>query len=151
MQLWIDHPDSNCGLLYEKVDSYPGGRYFWFEDNERDWFMLRPRLVVEYIDGNQSGVAAETAVLAEQIELLSNFPNPFNNSTQIVYQLAQSGHVRLQLFDLLGREQMMLVDAEQSRGLHRITLDGTHLPGGVYFYRMVSGSEAQTKKMLLLK
>lgn len=88
--------------------------------------------------------------------LNQNYPNPFNPSTEISYSIASRSHVRLALYDLLGREVATLVDSEQSAGEYTITLDafsteGRSLPTGVYFYRLTAGEQSAVRKMLLLK
>jgi subtilisin family serine protease len=88
--------------------------------------------------------------------LEQNYPNPFNPTTTIRYALPAQGHVRLRVFDVVGREVATLVNEEQSAGVYRIEWDGKNGFGdpvatGVYFYRLESGSFVQTHKMLLLR
>jgi hypothetical protein len=89
-----------------------------------------------------------------------NYPNPFNPETRIGYSLAQKGHTRLSVFDLLGREVAVLVDTEQVVGYHEVTFGSGHalhhLPSGVYFYQLVIRTEhgdvqRETKKMVLMQ
>ena len=90
-----------------------------------------------------------------------NFPNPFNPTTTIRYELPLSGEVRLVVFNILGQEVVTLVDAQQSAGFHTVTWNGVnqarqHIASGVYFYRITvkDGDKigyANAKKMLLLK
>ena len=92
-----------------------------------------------------SGSAPEGFVLDQ------NFPNPFNPTTTIQYQLLSPMYVRLGIFDLLGKEIRVLVNEKQSRGIHSATFDASGLPGGVYFYRLKAGLFTETKKLILLK
>jgi hypothetical protein len=80
-----------------------------------------------------------------------NYPNPFNPSTRILYTLRTTGQVRLSVFDLLGREIAVLVDAVQQAGEHNATFRGEGLPSGVYFYKLHSAEGTSTMKMVLMK
>ena len=84
-----------------------------------------------------------------------NYPNPFNPSTIIPYQLAASSEVRLEVFNLLGQRIATLVDGERPAGFHTATWHATDAAGravgaGVYIYRMTVGVERQTGRMVLL-
>ncbi|NLP11305.1 T9SS type A sorting domain-containing protein [bacterium] len=88
--------------------------------------------------------------------LQQNYPNPFNAATTIEYHLSAAGAIRLQIFDMLGREVATLVDGYQREGLHRIRwngIDKTHQPAanGIYVYRITAKDRVETKKMVLLK
>ena len=79
------------------------------------------------------------------------FPNPFNPTTLISYQLAAPSRVSLKVYDILGRQVSTLVDAVQSAGAHRVSFNGSDLPSGVYFYRLSTEGFAKTMRMVLLK
>ncbi len=85
------------------------------------------------------------------ILLAQNFPNPFNPSTMISYQLPAKSHVTLRVYDVLGREVATLVSGPETAGTHTVTFNGEKLPSGVYFYRLQAGNYTATKKLLLLK
>ncbi len=94
--------------------------------------------------------------LPKKIELFPNYPNPFNPATKIVYQLSHSDHVRIDVFDMLGRHVITLKDRWQTAGMHDVAWDGTNnlgqrMPSGTYYYRIVAGSYSQTRKMILMK
>ena len=84
-------------------------------------------------------------------ELRQNFPNPFNPSTTIQFTLHEPGHVRLAVYDVLGREIRVLVDECLEQGLHAVRWDAVRVAAGVYFSRLESGSGMQVKKMVVLK
>ncbi|MBU1937256.1 T9SS type A sorting domain-containing protein, partial [bacterium] len=96
------------------------------------------------------GIADEASVMPLKYSL-SAYPNPFNPSTRITFDLKKAGHVSLKVFDLLGREVAILVDEVHPAGIHNATFDGSDLPSGIYFYRLQAGDFVQTKKMVLLK
>lgn len=98
-----------------------------------------------------TAVKDEVKYLPSRFGLQQNFPNPFNPTTVITYDIAKSSHVRLTVYDVLGREVSTLVNAEKSPGQYRVTFDGSGLASGVYFYRLDAGKYVSTRKLLLLK
>ena len=101
-------------------------------------------------------LAAPTGrALPARFALGPNYPNPFNPSTIIPYQLAASSQVRLEVFNLLGQRIATLVDEERAAGFHTATWHATDGSGravaaGVYIYRMTVGEERQTGRMVLI-
>lgn len=89
--------------------------------------------------------------------LEQNFPNPFNPSTTIYYQLPALARVSIRIYDILGREVRALIEEEQEAGYHQIPLDATNMASGAYFYRMEayasngSGSFREIRKLMVLK
>jgi hypothetical protein len=83
--------------------------------------------------------------------LEQNFPNPFNPTTVVSFQLPVVSEVKLVVYDILGREVATLVNDKKQPGNYSVQLDGTHLASGVYFYRLQAGHFVQTRKLLLLK
>lgn len=92
--------------------------------------------------------ALETVLVTR---LLGNYPNPFNPTTQIRYQLSVAGHVRLTVFDILGRQIAVLTEGSQPAGHHDITFDASRLTSGVYLYRLDANGRSFTKTFLLVK
>ncbi|MFA6542356.1 MAG: T9SS type A sorting domain-containing protein [Bacteroidota bacterium] len=90
-------------------------------------------------------------LLPEKFSLEQNFPNPFNPTTMINYQLPMNSFVTLKVYDMIGREIAALVDAEQSAGTYSVAFDGSGLSSGLYFYSLQTKNFTVTKKMLLLK
>lgn len=83
--------------------------------------------------------------------LSQNFPNPFNASTTIEYDLPKQSDVSIDIFDILGRKMLTLLSGRQSAGSHRVVWNAADVPSGIYFYKIHAGELAQTRKMLLLK
>ena len=94
------------------------------------------------------GQDAETP---SEYALSSNYPNPFNASTQIEFDLVKSGNVRVEVFNLLGQKVETLVDGHKNSGHHSITWDASNYSSGIYFYKLTAGDFTQTKRMTLLK
>lgn len=89
------------------------------------------------------------------LQLWQNCPNPFNSSTTMQFTIPHSGvhgsvRVHLEIFDILGRKTVTLLDAELPPGAHRVLFDASALPSGIYFYRLQAGKPSRTKKLLLL-
>ena len=83
--------------------------------------------------------------------LKTNYPNPFNPTTTISYQLAKSSHVRLTVWNVLGRRVATLVNTSQQKGAHEVSFNASKLSSGIYFYRLQAGNKVFVKKMLLMK
>ena len=83
--------------------------------------------------------------------LYNNYPNPFNPTTTIKYEIPKTVNVTLKVFDILGREVKTLVNQEQKPGLYEIPFGSDGLASGIYFYRLQADNFIQTKKMILLK
>ena len=88
--------------------------------------------------------------------LEQNYPNPFNPSTSIQFALPAKSHVKLEVYNLLGRKIATITDHIFESGTHTVNWDGKNSSGeqsasGIYFYRMEAGQFEQTRKMILLK
>lgn len=88
---------------------------------------------------------------AENFELEQNFPNPFNPSTRIEYNLEKNTKVLLRIFDALGCQIATLVDEEQLKGTHTIDFSAGSLSAGVYYYVITSENLYAVKSMIILK
>lgn len=93
----------------------------------------------------------KTNTLANQYDLAQNFPNPFNPATVINYQLPLRNYTTLKVYDLLGKEIIILVNEEKNAGIYSVQMNSAKLSNGIYFYRLTSGTFSQSKKMILLK
>ena len=82
---------------------------------------------------------------------INNYPNPFNPTTEISYQIPKDGLVSLKVFDALGRKVRTLVNEYKSQGKYSVNFDAGNLSSGVYFYQLKTGNYTSIKKMILLK
>lgn len=89
--------------------------------------------------------------IPDQYFLSNNYPNPFNPTTFINYQIPEKQFVEIKVFDVLGKEVASLVEQELPAGFYTVRFDGAQLSSGVYFYRMKAGDFNITKKLLLVK
>ena len=98
----------------------------------------------------------EGPALPRAYKLEPNFPNPFNPVTKIEFAVPEPAQVRLDIFNVLGRRVVTLVDAPMQAGFHERTwdgrtADGAPAPSGIYFYRLRAGAFSATRKMIMLK
>jgi len=98
-----------------------------------------------------SAVEEQISGTPTEYELSQNFPNPFNPSTNFTFALKQSGDVKISIYNVSGVEVESLVNGFRSAGTYQISFNAANLPSGIYYYRIVTGSFTQTKKMVLLK
>jgi len=83
--------------------------------------------------------------------LEQNYPNPFNPVTQIGFSLPAKEHVKLTIYDLLGKEISTPISQSLNPGPHLYLFDGSILPSGIYIYRLEAGQWHDAKKMILVK
>jgi hypothetical protein len=165
---YLVRTDSNGDTLWTR--SYDASRYD------------KAYSVLQTMDGNYI-IAGETAILGienremrllkiegdqlvdvqdDQLEkpsnifLLNNYPNPFNATTTISYNIQEDGHVRLDIFDILGQKITTLIDSRAEAGSHSVNWNASlagqaDFASGFYFYRLTTGHDSVTKKMVLLK
>ena len=114
---------------------------------------LRP-----YLDRTMTEVDEDFSVLEvpEEFELQQNYPNPFNAGTEIRFAMPEEGHVRLDVYNLLGKKIRTLVDEDRKAGRYNAHWDGADANGktvssGLYVYRLEAGSFTDQKSMVFVK
>jgi len=112
------------------------------------------------VDNEKTEIALEgeyeTPFVPTATALMQNFPNPFNPSTTLTFDMAQAGHVTIQIYSVSGRLIRTLVDERRDAGRHRVEwngmdTNGSSVPSGIYFYRMKASGYEATKKMILVR
>lgn len=111
---------------------------------------------VIFLQLGSSGIIKKTNELANDYKLFQNFPNPFNPSTNIKFQIRDSRFVTLKVYDALGKEIAILVNEKLKAGeyeahFHANQLSNSRFSSGVYFYRITAGDFTEVKKMILIK
>lgn len=153
-QFWFYYDDQElpgCPYTDNTYSSGQIGTYVWDFALSPIYLYVDDILVetVSAIDDQQPGVIADYT-------LHQNFPNPFNPSTTISFDLAGRETVQLSIFNSLGQKIKTLANGDFSAGSHQLQWDGRDeagqvAPAGVYYYRLQTGSFQDTKKMLLVK
>ncbi|MBN2709436.1 MAG: VCBS repeat-containing protein [Calditrichaceae bacterium] len=116
-------------------------------------------ITVLFNEGSSSAIhlPSETDNLLKEYALAQNFPNPFNPTTNIEYQISNAAFVTLKIFDTLGREVVTLVNKQMPAGIHTAQWNGKNARGqqvvsGIYYYQIkTNNGYMQTMKMILLK
>ena len=107
------------------------------------WITMKP--------GTATGIENDLGI-PDVVELYQNYPNPFNPTSVIRYGVPESAKVKLEVFDVLGRKVMTLINNETKQpGRYNVQFDARNLASGMYVYRLVIGDKVITKKMTLIK
>ncbi|MBT8387992.1 MAG: T9SS type A sorting domain-containing protein [Ignavibacteria bacterium] len=124
---------NNTEKLYERWD---GSDWYFYDKGTYSYIV--------------SGVEQFNNVISSY-SLSSNYPNPFNPTTTINYEIPQRSFITLKIYDVLGNEVATLVDEEKQTGSYNVELNATGLPSGIYIYKFQAGNFVETKKMVLIK
>jgi hypothetical protein len=131
---WADTIHIN--LTYE-LEIESEGKLFW-----RD---------TSYIDTTVTDIMEEGIFIPDAFVLEKNFPNPFNPTTVIGYQLSAVSNVELSIYNILGEKVTTLVSEKQNAGHHQVEWNASGFASGVYYYRIEAGEFVDVKKMVLLR
>jgi aminopeptidase N len=129
----------------QQAQSYllPVGRPLTSVQFDPEMWILRS-VTVGVDEGARPGVP-------DRVALHANYPNPFNPSTTIRFDLPAEVPVRLAVYDMLGREVALLADEQLSAGSHEVRFDAANLASGVYTCRLTAGSTVRTRSMMLVR
>jgi hypothetical protein len=109
---------------------------------------------------------ADMHLVPQETALMQNYPNPFNPTTKLRYTVGvvglpagqaggrwqvASSHVRLAVYDVLGREVRVLLDEFKAPGRYAVEFNANNLASGVYYYRLTAGEFSETKKMMVVR
>ncbi|MFH1853321.1 MAG: T9SS type A sorting domain-containing protein [Candidatus Neomarinimicrobiota bacterium] len=109
-------------------------------------------IIFLYQDLTRVGAGADGhQALPQRYTLHRNYPNPFNPVTTIRYELPVQTNIRLVIYDLQGREVVVLVEGVQGPGIREVLWDAATAASGIYFYQLQTEAQVITKKLVLLK
>ena len=157
-QMVVDAHGNVLGTLPEAVGSSKILAYD-FNGNGRDELLVSharsairdddtTRVWLYEWDGEATSAESE---IPSNFTLEQNYPNPFNPATNLSFSLRGSEHVRLVIYDVLGRTVDVLLDDRLAAGRHEVSFDASGLPSGAYFYRLEAGKDVATRRMMLLR
>ncbi|MCF8240375.1 MAG: T9SS type A sorting domain-containing protein [Melioribacteraceae bacterium] len=156
-QIWLVYVTYDYGetwSLQELPEQYPNFiLYSVIMPFENNWYISGGNFdegIILHTD-NGGVTSINSTELPTEFYLSDNYPNPFNPTTNIVYQIPQEGRVVIKLYDILGGEIQTLVNEHKSQGRFEFTFDGSRLSSGVYIYRITSGKFSASKKFILMK
>ena len=134
------------GLYYnEPIDEFLVCNYYYNGNGNLQFYHISSLVSVQ-----------ENSSILELGNLYQNFPNPFNPTTSIAFNLLQNGDVKIDVFDIKGQKIINLTDREYSKGYHKLIWNGNNsnnesVSSGVYFYKFTCMDQIITKKMILIK
>ena len=135
------------GFYYDHSNGYGGeSSYNW--TYELIAFLRKGKL---YGDSVLTSVKTLSTEIASKFSLYQNFPNPFNPTTTIVFEISRASFVNLDIYNLLGQKVVRLVSNRLSEGRYSVPFDGNRLPSGIYLYRIETETGSVTKAMSLVK
>jgi len=97
------------------------------------------------------GIQPISTEIPKQFSLSQNYPNPFNPVTNINFEVKEKGLVKLTVFNSIGQKIETLVNQQLSPGSYKADWDAANYPSGVYYYKIIAGDYAETRKMILIK
>lgn len=130
----------------------PNNRMYWrvravFDEGPGIWSVTRSFTTI----GRLTSTDSEKPDVPESSKLLPNYPNPFNPSTTIPFELAQNGSVQIRVYDLTGRLLATLANGDFPAGYHDVPFDASRLGSGIYFVRMDTADGQFGRSITLVK
>ena len=119
-------------------------------ESEGFLFYLSGAIINEEKYGVITSVEKETQV-PKSFDIISNYPNPFNNSTIVEYKIANESNVNISVYDILGRKVKELINERKGKGNYKIRLNADELSSGIFFLVLNTNSSILTHKICLLK
>ena len=132
----------NIGVIYNNNKLWA----LWMDDHTGVY-----QIWAAAINLNTIGISQISSAAPDKFELDQNFPNPFNPSTVISYQIKARSNVLLKVYDISGKEVTTLVNEKQNAGTYSVTFDGSNLTSGIYFSTISAGKFTFARKMVLIK
>jgi len=150
----VSDRDYLCTVGIENADATDAIQYLFNDTYDSKAMPLENGLAIKFTTNEPAvGVAGDELVqsIPKEFNLGQAYPNPFNPTTTLSFDLPQASRVTLQVYDISGRLVNTLVNGYRQAGFHHVTFDAAGLASGVYLYRMEAGEFIATGKMVLLK
>ncbi|MCD4730981.1 MAG: T9SS type A sorting domain-containing protein [Bacteroidales bacterium] len=137
-ELFSTHPDDPADIYFDKQNNLLAVPLFFTH-------------AVEFVSLPTSIDEKDNHEIADGFVLKQNFPNPFNPVTTITYSIPRKSYITLRVYDILGREVVLLINEEKMKGNYDVEFNASELPSGVYFYKLQTEKYIETKKMIFMK
>jgi len=147
--VWINDTDDETLDGYYKTDHQIGWNYqgpVWKQSDYQGYLKFGPPLAIPVnVDGS------DRESLPDDFIAYSNYPNPFNPVTHIIYALPKAQHVNITVYDIRGHQVSVLVNEYQERGNYCTIFNGTDFSSGIYYYKITTDAFSYSGKMTLIK
>ncbi len=147
---WLNFQEAVMALTYEDMNCSAAGSY-----DQTAFALLHG--VADYLGLMPTGIAGTNAESDGNVTLRQSYPNPVKTtqsvaqSTVIQYQLQKPQHIRLTLYDILGRQVKLLDEGFRSSNIHQVIFDASQLATGIYFYSLETAQTAVVKQLTVMK
>lgn len=148
-------------VIYDKIYIYKEGRWQNRSIDGIGRSILHGNNGITYISTLGNGIYSfdrttitsieENNEQQRKIKIISNYPNPFNPTTNIRFRLPEPTDVQIDIFNSIGQKVSTLIDRRMNTGTHSVTFDANGLPSGVYIYQLKANGISTSKKMMLVK
>ncbi len=147
--IYSNNSDTNFFNIPEEI-LHLNTTYYW-KVRSRDSFGYGIYSSVWNFKVRVTGVQTISDVIPTEYKLFTNYPNPFNPTTKIKFDLPNSSIVRINVFDITGRMINEILNMNLNAGSYETEFNGANLSSGIYYYRIEAGNFVETKKMILIK
>jgi Tol biopolymer transport system component len=157
---------SSNGGIEIPVTTYDGDNHYapmWSPDGNWITYMRQVQFTKYQIFkiSTVTRIKQISKIIPKEFSLFQNFPNPFNSSTKIKFNISdrtviassswQSQKVTLKIYDIIGKEIQTLLNENLEPGTYEISFNGMNLPSGIYFYKLITKNFSKTYKLVLIK
>lgn len=109
------------------------------------------KVALHGVCGSPIGITQISNEVPNKFGISQNYPNPFNPATNFEFRIAEAGNTKLVVYDMLGRSVETIIESDMQPGTYKINWNASKLSSGVYYYRLISGSFSETRKLILVK
>ena len=145
--------DAGLNWRRENTSSFSpyGFASIYFLNDSIGWCVGTLGKIAYTTSSGMTGVSNSTMHLLNDFSLKNNYPNPFNSSTIIKFNIEKNSNYKLEIFNNLGQLIETIFNEYKSKGNYEIVFNADKIPSGNYFYKLSNGKESQLKKFLLIK
>jgi hypothetical protein len=141
---------TNTSILFD-AQVYDSNNNIYYDFGSEWSYYDAGSVPANQIGDNLTGIVADNNSLPKKMYLYPNYPNPFNPSTNITFDLSKKSHVELKVYNLLGQLVATLADKDLNSGEYTINFNAHNMASGVYFYQLKTDTFTEVKKMVLMK